>query len=142
MMKDESFGIIPLSKQSGEWKVLLIHHQSGNHWGFPKGHKSGLESDYEAAVRELKEETGLDVQQCVSTMPFTETFTFRRTGTIIEKTVSYFPAIVTGDITIQLEEIREALWFSFPDALKRLTFEEARSICRQVRQILDHIVLQ
>jgi bis(5'-nucleosidyl)-tetraphosphatase len=139
-MKDESFGIIPLSKESGEWKVLLIHHQSGNHWGFPKGHKNGLESDYDAACRELKEETGLDIVQCVSNMPFTETFTFRRSGTLIEKTVSYFPAVVGGEVAIQLEEIRQALWFSFPDALKRLTFEEARSICRQVRQILDHII--
>jgi bis(5'-nucleosidyl)-tetraphosphatase len=136
MLKDESFGIIPLSMQNREWKVLLINHKNGNHWGFPKGHKNGLETDFQAACRELKEETGFNVETCLSYMPFVETFQFRRLGDWIEKTVSYFPALVIGELEIQIEEIKEARWFSFEEALKRITFEEARSICRQVRQIL------
>ena len=136
MIKDASFGIIPLSKEEGDWKVLLIYHKNGNHWGFPKGHKHGLESDFEAACRELKEETGLNVHTCLRDVPFMEKFQFRRKGEWVEKTVSYYPAIATGTVEIQIEEIRDAAWLSFDDALKRLTFEEARSICRQVRQML------
>lgn len=137
MIKDESFGIIPLSKEEGNWKVLLIYHKNGNHWGFPKGHKHGFESDFEAACRELKEETGLNVHTCLMENPFVERFQFRRKGEWVEKTVSYYPAIVIGAVQIQIEEIRDAAWLSFDDALKRLTFEEARSICRQVRQMVS-----
>jgi bis(5'-nucleosidyl)-tetraphosphatase len=136
MIKDASFGIIPLSQFDGEWKFLLIHHKNGNHWGFPKGHKNGLESDFQAACRELTEETGLQVYTCLKDVPFTETFQFRRHGEWIEKTVSYFPAVVTGQLVIQPEEIRDAGWYRFEDALKRLTFEEARSICRIVKNML------
>ena len=136
MIKDASFGVIPLQEVNGEWRVLLIFHKNGNHWGFPKGHKDGAETDFEAACRELTEETGLRVYTCLRDTPLTETFQFRRLGDWIEKTVSYYPAIVIGDVVIQVEEMRDAQWFTFDDALKRLSFEEARSICRQVRQML------
>jgi len=66
-----------------------------------------------------------------------EKFKFRRGKDWIEKTVSYFPAVVVGTIQIQPEEIREARWFTFDQALKRLTFEEARSICRHVREMVN-----
>ena len=137
MIRDASFGIIPLSEIEGEWKVLLIFHRNGNHWGFPKGHKDGNETDFQAACRELMEETGLQVYACLKEDPFVEKFKFRRMKDWIEKTVSYFPAVVTGTIKIQPEEIREARWFTFDQALKRLTFEEARSICRQVREMIQ-----
>ena len=137
MIKDASYGIIPLCKVNQEWKVLLIYHKNGNHWGFPKGHKQGMETDFAAACRELKEETGMQVHTCLQDTPFVETFQFRRMGDWIEKTVSYYPAIVVGEVVIQIEEIREAGWFSFDDALKRLSFEEAKSICRKVRLLVS-----
>ncbi|MEI8328449.1 MAG: NUDIX domain-containing protein [Chlamydiia bacterium] len=137
MIKDASYGIVPLTLVDGIWKVLLIYHKNGNHWGFPKGHKDGDETDFEAACRELLEETGVQVHTCLRDDPFVEKFRFRRKGSWVEKTVSYFPAIVTGEIVIQVEEIRDAGWFSFPDALSRLTFDEARSICNQAQQLLQ-----
>ncbi|NDD59044.1 MAG: NUDIX domain-containing protein [Chlamydiae bacterium] len=137
MIKDASFGIVPISKMNQEWQVLLIYHRNGNHWGFPKGHKEGRESDFQAACRELFEETGLHVLTCLCDQPYVERFHFSRFGKKIEKTVSYFPAMVSGRISIQLEEIREATWFNFDQAIERLTFEEARSICRHVRGLVD-----
>lgn len=137
MIKDASFGIIPLMLIDGVWKFLLIHHKNGNHWGFPKGHKDGNETDFQAACRELLEETGVQVHTCLRESPFVEKFSFRRKGSWIEKTVSYFPAIVTGDIVIQPAEIRNAGWFSFSEACIRLTFAEAKSICEQARRLVQ-----
>ena len=37
-MKETSFGIIPLQKRDNIWHVLLIQHQEGHFWSFPKGH--------------------------------------------------------------------------------------------------------
>jgi bis(5'-nucleosidyl)-tetraphosphatase len=139
MIKDASYGIIPLQQQRGQWMVLLIHHLNGNHWGFPKGHKDEGESDFEAACRELKEETGLLADRCVQEEPFVETFEFRRRGQKVEKTVSYFVATVNGEVAIQQEEIREARWLSFADAENRLTFNEARLILTSVRELMKEL---
>jgi 8-oxo-dGTP pyrophosphatase MutT (NUDIX family) len=43
-------------------KVLLIHHRGLNSWLAPGGHMSFGETPDECAVREVREETGLDVQ--------------------------------------------------------------------------------
>lgn len=48
-----------------EGKVLLVGAKDDDgmlYWGFPKGHKELGESDVETAIRETKEEVGLDVK--------------------------------------------------------------------------------
>ncbi|MES2345791.1 MAG: NUDIX domain-containing protein [Chlamydiota bacterium] len=133
----ESFGIIPLAQSQGIWKVLLILHKEGSHWSFPKGRKNEKnETHIEAALRELKEETGLDVQQLLQDTPLLESYTFRRQGTIIQKTVHYYPAIVTGELNLQEEEIRDACWLTLDEAMAKLTFKEARSLCRHAMKSL------
>ena len=57
MKQEKSCGCIVLDKRT----VLLIKHNSG-HWDFPKGHVEGEESEVETAIREVKEETGLDIE--------------------------------------------------------------------------------
>lgn len=43
-------------------KVLLIHHKKLNVWLYPGGHVEETESPDETLLREVKEETGLDVE--------------------------------------------------------------------------------
>jgi 8-oxo-dGTP diphosphatase len=128
----ESFGIIPLSNQNGVWKVLLILHREGSHWSFPKGRSNAGELPLECAKRELKEETGLEIVQLLQEEPFLEQYKFRRKHNLIEKKVFYFPAIVTGKLQLQEQEIRDARWLPLETALDQLTFKEARALLLQV----------
>lgn len=43
-------------------KVLLVHHKKLNVWLYPGGHIEDTENPDEALVREVKEETGLDIE--------------------------------------------------------------------------------
>ena len=43
-----------------EGKVLLLQEVEG-HWSFPKGHVENNETEIETVVREVKEETNLDI---------------------------------------------------------------------------------
>jgi len=137
MIKVESYGIVPFLNEKGTWKVLLILHQEGNHWGFPKGKANPGESPLEAATRELKEETGLSVIDVLRQQPLVEQYQFRRKKQFIVKTVQYFPALVQGNLVLQEEEIREAKWFSIPEALQQLTFREARHILQEFLRCLN-----
>jgi 8-oxo-dGTP pyrophosphatase MutT (NUDIX family) len=42
-------------------KVLLVHHKKFNMWIQPGGHIEKFENPIEAAIREVKEETGIDI---------------------------------------------------------------------------------
>ncbi len=62
--EEYAYGVIPLRYDNSKYEVFLIQHRKGYHWGFPKGHPEAEDSNIEdTSKRELKEETGLDIQQ-------------------------------------------------------------------------------
>ena len=139
MKREESFGIIPLSKSSGEWSVFLIQHHRGGYWGFPKGHAERGETPQAAALRELKEETNLDFVRWIQEDPFVEQYQFLAQGKKISKSVSYFAAEVSGETQLQPEEIQNGIWLPLPDALEKVTHQEGKSILSQVAKILSKV---
>ncbi len=134
--QEHSYGIIPLRKAGDAWQVLLIHHAKG-HWAFPKGHCEAGESPLETAQRELFEETHLEVAQLLSQAPLDEAYQFMRDGTLVEKKVSYFMALVTGEVSVDHKEVVEAVWASFTTAHDMLTFPEAQRLCSTIPNALS-----
>ncbi|MBS3904103.1 MAG: NUDIX domain-containing protein [Simkania sp.] len=132
----ESFGVIPLQKTEEGWKVFLILHKEGHHWGFPKGRKHPGEEPLQAAQRELFEETGLSIVKLLSPDPLVEDYSFRQQRKLRRKRVYYFIAEVGGEIRLQPEEIREGKWSLLSKAAEVLTFLEARSICDHILKYL------
>ena len=61
MLHEKSCGAIVYRKSHGNIQILLIKHVNSGHWSFPKGHTEGEETEAETALREIKEETGIDV---------------------------------------------------------------------------------
>ena len=131
-IEEKSYGIIPLRQESGVWQVLLILHQGGRHWAFPKGHGDAGETALDSARRELKEETGLDIQELLQENPLVERYQFHRKHEVVVKTVQYFPAIVSGELKLQAEEIRDAKWVPLKEAASHLTFKESKEMCSKL----------
>ena len=76
MQHEKSCGAIVYRKSHGNTEILLIKHINSGHWSFPKGHMEDGETEIETAIREIKEETSVNVMIDP---------TFR-------ETVSYFPS--------------------------------------------------
>ena len=97
------------------------------------GHIEPGEEPEEAALRELREETGLNVERLyvVRVQPFY----LRRTRTLQLAVV--FAAFIAepGDVTIGAEHQR-AEWLSVDDALTRFAFPGERASLREVVELL------
>ncbi len=133
MKQEKSCGAIILDKQNKGLKVLLVKHNKG-HWAFAKGHVEGNETEEQTALREIKEETSLDVRLDTN---------FRTTVTYspmegVEKEVVYFLAYkLEGNETPQLEEISEIQWLNLEDAMNKVTYERDKDILIKVKNYLN-----
>lgn len=134
---EASFGVIPLCRQEGKWSVFLIQHKKGRYWGFPKGHAEPNESQQESALRELKEETNLELVRFLQEEPIIEEYSFLLKGKRVYKRVLYFVAEVKGVVKLQKEEIQDGVWVPFPDALDTVTHPEGKAILAQVMKNLE-----
>lgn len=132
-----SFGIVPLRRSIKGWEVLLIQHRSGEHWAFPKGRAELNESPEETALRELKEETGLEVLHFLDYPPITESYQLTRNGLLTDKTVTYFLAeVCSSPICLQQEELLDYKWVSVESAGEKVTFQEAKAVCQKICECL------
>lgn len=141
-MKDWSFGIIPIMYKGGEYKFLLVQHVSdggiGAHWSFPKGHKKGEEEDKDTAMRELKEETGINNVKILADYEIIERYFFMEGGERIDKTVKYFLGLVRhiGKIRVPKGEIFNYKWATFDEATKTITFDDTKKTLQKAYEYL------
>ena len=105
-------------------KVLLVKHNIG-HWGFPKGHVEGNETEKETAKREVKEETNIEIT-IISDNRYKITYSPKKG---IEKDVIFFIARANSkDIYPQEIEISEVKFVNYESAKKLITYDEERKV--------------
>lgn len=101
--------------------------RDGVTWTLPKGTPNARETTEETALREVREETGLDVR---IVRPFDDIhYAFVQGRTRIHKTVHYFLMVPTGgDLGRHDHEFDEVRWIGFDEAGALLTFETERAL--------------
>ena len=105
---------------------MVIRSLNGD-FGFPKGHTEPGESEIETAIRELKEETGIEVKIIEGFRRQIE-YELRNIPNTIKQSVYFLGECTSDKIICQESEVSEARFFSYEDATKILTFEETKSI--------------
>jgi len=96
-------------------------------WTLPKGTPDPGETREETALREVREETGLDVR--IKGPLDSIEYWFVLGGTRIHKTVHYFLMEPTGgDLARHDHEFEEVRWVRFDEADALLTFETERAL--------------
>lgn len=96
-------------------------------WTLPKGTPDPGESTEQTALREVAEETGLEVR-IVEPLPSIE-YAFVKDGTRIRKTVHYFlMEPVGGDLSRHDHEFEAVRWVPFDEATNLLSFQTERDL--------------
>ncbi|AWX69314.1 bis(5'-nucleosyl)-tetraphosphatase [[Mycoplasma] anseris] len=120
MRKEKSCGAIVFKNNGSQLEVLLVEQNAG-HWGFPKGHVEPAETEKETAIREVKEETNIDIKILDD---FKEVNTYSPYLLTI-KDVIYFIGLPTSfQLINQEEEIKVVEWVNIKNAKSRITYEE------------------
>ena len=60
-MLEKSCGAV-LFTENGNRQYVVVKSAIKKHWSLPKGHVEGDETERETALREIKEETGIDAE--------------------------------------------------------------------------------
>jgi 8-oxo-dGTP pyrophosphatase MutT (NUDIX family) len=117
-------------------EVLLIATGGGRRWQLPKGHVEPGESLADAAVREVREETGV-TGRIVATLPAIDYTFVEKDGRRVRKHVDYFLLeYVEGDAADHdPAEVDAARWFAWPEALRRLTHVNERRVAERAREL-------
>lgn len=94
MLYENSCGVIPFRRTDAGVEYLLLHSVMVRNpdaaWEFPKGSIEAGETEVEAALRELREETGITQIELLPDFRDQVQYNYRRGGRPIDKTVVFF----------------------------------------------------
>ena len=138
MIRETSAGIVIFRRgnEGGDQsKFLLLHYPSG-HWDFVKGKMEPAESTRQTAVRETEEETGITDVVFVDGFEEWIEYHFEFRGKPVHKRVAFFLGETeTEEIRISHEHLGFA-WMGYDAAMKRITFDTARSVLEKAQRLL------
>lgn len=129
MKKEKSCGAIVYKIENNELYFLLLKHNAG-HWSFAKGHVEERENEEQTAIREIKEETNLDV---VLDTSFRTVHTYSPKEGILKDVILFLATCKDDHYSIEKEnhEIKKILWLKAEEALQTITYEEDKKILKQ-----------
>lgn len=117
-----SCGVLAWRKEAQDREYLLVFEEFSQCWSLPKGHMERGETEAEAALRELWEETGLTAQLDTAHSATIE----YPVGPLGRKQVVFFPGQVSGTPQVRPGEIKSYKWvteaelagYLFPDTVE------------------------
>ncbi|WP_052663057.1 NUDIX domain-containing protein [Mycoplasmoides pirum] len=122
-------GIITIiDDKTNSINILLALTKNHNpYWGFPKGHTELNENLVETAIREIKEETNLDVTLVNSKLNWLNEYS-PFPGTIKKVTYFWFKPKDISQLKKQESEISKLIWVDYKEVFKYLTYPRDREI--------------
>lgn len=131
-LEERSAGGVVLNGEDVLVVVPTRRAANGSHvLALPKGHLDGDETDEQAAIREVREEGGVEAELVASLGDVH--YHYRRRGRLISKRVRFFLfEFRSGSPTDHDHEIEEARWLPMKDAVKQLTYPGEREMVQSV----------
>jgi 8-oxo-dGTP pyrophosphatase MutT (NUDIX family) len=134
--RETSAGGVVFRQEEGAHLFLLIRDSYAN-WGFPKGHVENGERAEDAAVREVREETGLHELELRGMIQSIDWY-FRFRGRLIHKVCHFFLMETTQHETApqRTEGITACRWVAYPEATNAISYANARQVLRRAHEMI------
>ena len=112
-----------------------MHRRAPKLWALPKGTPNAGETIEETAVRETREESGLEVR--VEAPISSIVYFFVRGRTRFHKTVHFFlMEPIGGDLALHDHEFDEVRWVNLDEALRLMSHATERSVVEEAASLL------
>jgi mutator protein MutT len=138
-VEETSAGGVVLDRRGGAPRAALIarrDRQGRLIWSLPKGHIEEGETPEQAAVREVREETGIHGSIVASLG--TIDFWFMAENQRIHKTVHhYLLDAESGELSDEDAEVVEVAWVPLEEVSSRLRYAGERELLERVQEVLD-----
>ena len=126
MIREFSAGGVVIRKLRGQPHVAVVRVRD-EILALPKGHPEKGESSQDAALREVREETGLEATPVEKLGDIR--YWYMRGGRRISKVVSFFLLdYVRGELDDHDHEVEHAEWMALDEAARRLTYKGERDM--------------
>ena len=130
-------GIIITQRHNITYVALL--RDKDNCWVIPKGHNENDENFIETAIREVKEETGININKynLISKISEYEYYTDKEKCDKLIKTYLFKIAKKAQIIPLYKENFIEGKWFPIDEAIKIVTYKEQKEVLNKVIKCLS-----
>ena len=112
-------------------KILLVKMHNGN-WGFPKGHIENNETKEETAIREVQEETNVNIKIIPN---FEREIKYIPNEKTIKKVTIFAGITQDEDVKIDTFEIEAFQWCTYEEALKMVTYKLQKDVLEKARKV-------
>lgn len=126
-LHEKSCGAVIFRREGQKTFFLIVKTKKSKNWGFPKGHVELNESEEETALREVREETGLNV----SIIPgFRSVSRYSLWNHAFKQVVFFLAESKESRIVLQEEELERARWLPYSAAINLFWFENDKNTLR------------
>ena len=137
-VREISSGGIVYRRRKGVTEVAVIRVR--NKWRLPKGRVEEGEGLQETALREVREESGLEGRVVAKLDDITYWYTNKtkegETIRIFKRVYFYLVRYLKGDVRRHDDEVEEACWLPIEEAMKKLSYPTERETMRKAMTLL------
>ena len=134
MSYEKSCGAIVFRKYHGNTELLLIKHSAGGHWSFPKGHVEAGETEQQTALREVMEETHIEVDLDPT---FRQVVTYSPKRDVKKDVIYFLGRAKNFDYIPQEEEIAQIKWVEINLAHSFLTYDNDKQLVNKAKPVIN-----
>lgn len=127
--------VLYLNDEGPEIKYLILNYSYG-HWDFPKGNIEEGETELDTVFREISEETGITDIRIIQGFRQQISYKYRKKSKLVNKAVIYYLAETKSKQVVLSFEHNNFGWYTFDQALVKLSFENSKKVLRSANQVL------
>lgn len=128
MQYEKSCGAVVFFRKEKQVEFLIIQQNINIYWGYPKGHIIENESEEETALREVREETGLQVKLYSG---FRHRIEYKPRPDVIKEVIFFIGEAEDKNVVIDKSEIQSYQWVTFEHGKEKVTHEVSKELLRE-----------